>query len=49
MDPGKYIQKTMTEYQQMFGNKPQGTYQSPLEGNDYPELDDTEFLDDDGI
>ena len=49
MDPGKYIKKMMTGYNQMFGSKPRGTHQSPLEGNDHPELDDTEFLDKDGI
>ena len=49
MDPGKYIQKMMTGYQQMFGDKPRVTYQSPLEGNNHPELDNTEFLDNDGM
>ena len=49
MDPRKYIEKMMTGYNQMFGSKPKGTHQSPLEGNDHPELDDTKFLDKDGV
>ena len=48
MDPGKYIEKMMTSYQQIFGAKPRTSYQTPLEPNDHPELDDTEFLDEDG-
>ena len=47
MNPIKYIEKLVFAYQQMFGKKPSTRYQSPLEENDHPELDTTEFLDDD--
>ena len=46
MNPIKYIEKLVFAYQQMFGKKPSTRYQSPLEENDHPELDTTEFLDD---
>ena len=32
-------------YKQMFGHAPKTTAQSPLEKGDHPELDDTDFLD----
>jgi hypothetical protein len=36
-------------YKRLFGDAPKQKYQSPLEKNDHPELDDSELLDDDGI
>ena len=49
MNPIKYIEKLVFSYQQMFGKKPSTIYQSPLEDNDHPELDTSEFLDNDGV
>ena len=43
--PKKYIEKMIDGYQNMFGEKPKTKYKSPLEGGDYPELDQSEFLD----
>ena len=43
--PRKYIRKMMLSYEQMFGEPPKTTAQSPLEKGDHPELDDTELLD----
>jgi hypothetical protein len=45
--PKKYIKKMMMAYEQMFGQPPKSTAQSPLERGDHPELDDSELLDDD--
>ena len=47
--PQKYIEKMSDSYVSIFGSKPKSTYHSPLEKNDHPELDTTEFLDADGI
>jgi hypothetical protein len=49
MDPKKYIDKMIQGYEHLFGCKPNTRAQSPLEENDHPELDTTEFLDEDGI
>jgi hypothetical protein len=49
MNPAKYIDKMMDGYEQMFGSKPSTKARSPVEENDHPELDTSEFLDDDGI
>ena len=49
MNPRKYIEKMNQGYEQMFGCKPPTTPQSPLVENDHPELDVSEFLDDEGI
>ena len=43
--PKKYIKKMVSAYEQMFGQSPKTTAQSPLEKGDHPELDDTELLD----
>ena len=48
MDPGKYIDEMMASYEQSFGSKPRHA-QSPLVPNDHPELDESDFLDEDGI
>lgn len=49
MAPKKYIDKMMSGYERMFGEKPRTTYTSPLEKGDHPELDTSELLDADGI
>eukprot|EP00531_Pseudo-nitzschia_arenysensis_P008891 CAMPEP_0116125882 /NCGR_PEP_ID=MMETSP0329-20121206/6042_1 /TAXON_ID=697910 /ORGANISM="Pseudo-nitzschia arenysensis, Strain B593" /LENGTH=1908 /DNA_ID=CAMNT_0003619941 /DNA_START=154 /DNA_END=5877 /DNA_ORIENTATION=+ len=47
MNPSKYIEKMAQAYHQMFGVKLGTRAQSPLEENDHPELDTSEFLDED--
>lgn len=47
--PTKYIEKMIEAYTSMFGCKPKQNVSSPLEKGDHPELDNTEFLDDEGI
>ena len=50
MDPSKYIKKMMVAFDQLFGGEKVPTkHKSPLEDNDHPELDPTEFLNKDGI
>ena len=49
MNPRKYIDKMMQTYEQLYGNKPSTTPQSPLVENDHPELDTSEFLDEEGM
>ena len=48
MNPKKYIEKMVQSYEQLYGCKPSQTPQSPLVENDHPELDTTEFLDEEG-
>jgi hypothetical protein len=47
--PRTYVDKMVDAYERMFGTKPRLTYASPIEQNDHPELDTSEFLDMDGI
>jgi hypothetical protein len=47
MHPRKYVDKMIAGYEQMFGRKPSTKARSPIEENDHPELDTSEFLDDD--
>ncbi len=49
MSPQGYIERLMDQYMQMFCSKPKTVVTSPIEKNDHPELDDSEFLDNDGI
>ena len=50
MDPSKCIEKMMVAYDQLFnGEKVSTKHKCPLEDNDHPELDPTEFLNEDGI
>ena len=49
MDPGEYVSKMEDAYVHHFGEKPKQSVQSPLESGDHPELDVSEFLDEDGI
>ena len=48
MDPGKYIDRMMETYEQHFGVKPDMKHRSPLQKDDYPELNTTPFLDEEG-
>jgi len=47
--PRRYIDKMVDTYVRLFGTKPSTKPLSPLEKGDHPEIDDLEFLDDDGI
>ena len=47
--PKKYIEKMISSFETMFGHKPSNKIHSPLEKGDHPELDTSEFLDQDGI
>ncbi|HEY9709842.1 MAG TPA: hypothetical protein V6D48_16675, partial [Oculatellaceae cyanobacterium] len=49
MAPQKYIERLTQAYEKMFGQKPSTKVYSPLEKNDHPELDDSEFLGNTGI
>ena len=49
MAPRKYIDRTIQNYERIFGSKPPHNVYSPLEQNNHPEIDDTEFLDAQGI
>ena len=49
MTPQKYIEKMNLTYQHLYGEPPNKSAQSPLEENDHPELDTSEFLDEEGI
>ena len=44
MAPQKYIEKMIDTYVRLFGEKPRTKFQSPLEKNDRPELDESELL-----
>jgi len=46
--PRRYIDKMVDTYVRLFGTKPSTKPLSPLEKGDHPEIDDSEFLDDDG-
>ena len=46
--PKKYIDKIVQNYEMLFKDKPK-EYSSPLEKNDHPELDMTEYLDETNI
>ena len=46
--PRKYIDKMMSWYEHTYGTQPKQA-SSPLEKGDHPEVDDSEFTDDEGI
>jgi hypothetical protein len=45
MAPRKYIEKMVSNYEMMFGEKPKLNVSSPLEKGDHPEFDASELLD----
>ena len=47
--PTKHIDKMLDSYKRLFGEVPSQKIHSPLEANDHPELDTSEFLDAEGI
>ena len=48
LQPKRYIERMIETYVRFFGSKPKENVMSPLEKGDHPELDTSEFLDDDG-
>ena len=44
MAPKKYIEKMISTYERLFGEKPKDKYRSPLDRDDHPELDESELL-----
>jgi hypothetical protein len=49
ISPQWYIEKMVDNYKQLFGESPLHHSQSPLESNDHPEIDSSEFLGEDNI
>jgi hypothetical protein len=49
ISPQRYIEKMVDNYKQLFGESPSHHSQSPLESNDHPEIDSSEFLSEDDI
>jgi hypothetical protein len=49
MQPKKYIERMVKNYERIFGCSPKQTYTSPLEKGDHPELDATDFCDFQGV
>ncbi len=49
MAPQEYIERLVSSYEKMFGEKPSAKMSLPLERGDHPELDDTELLDATGV
>jgi len=47
--PRKYIEKMIEGFITIFGRKPKHNVSSPLEKGDHPELDNSDYLDFDGI
>jgi Reverse transcriptase (RNA-dependent DNA polymerase) len=45
----KYVEKMIANYEKILGELPRQTCTSPLEKGDHPELDTSEFLDEQGI
>eukprot|EP00977_Amphora_coffeiformis_P026533 scaffold27548_cov95-Amphora_coffeaeformis.AAC.1 len=49
LESKKYLQKITENYERHFGSKPRTVYLSPIEKGDHPEVDTTEFLDEEKI
>jgi hypothetical protein len=49
MNPSRYIDKMEDAYKQHFKDSPKQKHRSPLVKGDHPELDTSEFPDQDGI
>jgi len=49
MTPTKYIERLVSNHQQLFGLKPKLTVHSPLEKGDHPEIDTRKLLDPDVV
>ena len=48
ISPRRYIERIEETYEKFFGEKPKRNVSSPLEDNDHPKLDTSEFMDDEG-
>ena len=46
--PKKYIEKMISNYEKLFGQKPSQNVLSPIEKGDHPEMDTTDLLDPEG-
>jgi hypothetical protein len=46
--PRKYIEQMLSNYERLFNEMPR-KYSSPLEKNDHPEIDDSQFLEAEGV
>ena len=49
MGSGTYIKRCLSVYEQIFGTKPKRRVYSLLDPKDHPELDKSEFLDEEGM
>jgi hypothetical protein len=49
ISPQQYIEKMVDNYKRLFGESPLHCSQSPLESNDHPEINSSEFLSEDDI
>jgi hypothetical protein len=49
ISPQHYMEKMFESYKQMLNENPLSKANSPLDSNDHPEVDTSEFLDEDGI
>jgi hypothetical protein len=49
ISPQRYIEKLVESYKQMFNQNAPSKANSPLDSNDHPEVDTSEFLDEDSI
>ena len=49
IDPRKYIERIVANYERIFGETSKQVVTSPIEKGDHPELDTSEFLNDEGI
>eukprot|EP00977_Amphora_coffeiformis_P026696 scaffold29103_cov92-Amphora_coffeaeformis.AAC.1 len=49
LESKKYLQEITENYERHFGSKPRTVYLSPIEKGDHPEVDTTEFLDEEKI
>ena len=49
MDPKKYISKMEDSFKQLFGGMHNKKFHSPLADGDHPELDTSEFIDENDI
>jgi hypothetical protein len=46
--PRKYIDRMVSTYERLFGERPSRKFSSPLEKGDHPEIDTSDLLDEEG-
>ena len=49
MGSATYVKRCLTVYEQLLGEPPPKKIHAPLDPKDHPELDETAFLDDEGM